>query len=107
MRPCSHFASCLFLAGRGQNADERHLAQPVNLRVPDMELVTTLFVLTTTGAGETVALTPWTAPAERSGDGAFERTVRFTISTRLARAKAAWRCASRRSPMVRIFIDRH
>ena len=40
----------------------------------------------------------WTAPAERSGDGAFAQTVALVNSNRVARAKAAWRYASRRSP---------
>src|SRR5487761_2413274 len=40
----------------------------------------------------------WTAVAERSGDTAFARTQRTEHSPRPARTKAAWRCASRRTP---------
>jgi hypothetical protein len=40
----------------------------------------------------------WIAAAERSGDTAFARTRRIKCSTRIERAKAAWRFASRRSP---------
>ncbi len=40
----------------------------------------------------------WTAPAERSGDGAFGVGVRAVGGTVCRQAKAAWRCASRRSP---------
>jgi hypothetical protein len=40
----------------------------------------------------------WTAPAERSGDGAFERARRVEVSTRVERAKAVSRVACHRSP---------
>ena len=39
----------------------------------------------------------WSAPAERSGDGAFERAIMIEQSTRLVRAKAVSRCACHRS----------
>jgi hypothetical protein len=40
----------------------------------------------------------WSAVAERSGDTAFGRMERAEFSMRPVRVKAAWRCASRRSP---------
>ena len=48
----------------------------------------------------------WTAPAERSGDGVFGRTMPVGKRTRPVRAKAAWRFASRRSPNFAIQFSR-
>src|SRR6478736_2454702 len=51
-------------------------------------------LITTAGLGGA----SWTAPAERSGDGAFERAKRVEFSTRAVRAKAVSRSACHRSP---------
>jgi hypothetical protein len=43
--------------------------------------------------------------AERSGDTAFARTRRDHVTEDLARTKAAWRFASRRSPKYHLKVE--